>query len=129
MRRTRYSCQILMKLVFPRQIFEKDSYIKFHENPSRGSRVVPCGQTDRHTDTTKLIVSFRNFANSLKIPRLFPAELQYFIVEKYRIYLSNSTSDIRSLHEDYCPISINATFYSVFYKCAYKKKLSILLRG
>jgi hypothetical protein len=24
--------------------------IKFHENPSSGSRVVPCGQTDGRTD-------------------------------------------------------------------------------
>jgi hypothetical protein len=30
--------------------FEKYSNIKFHENPSSGSRVVPCGQTDVGTD-------------------------------------------------------------------------------
>ena len=35
-----------MKLEFSRQIFEKSSNIKFHENLSSGSRVVPCGQTD-----------------------------------------------------------------------------------
>jgi len=35
-----------MKLEFSRQIFEKYSNIKFHENPSIGSRVVPFGQTD-----------------------------------------------------------------------------------
>jgi hypothetical protein len=49
------------------QIFEKSPNIKFQENPSSGSRVVPCGQTDgrtdRWTDMTKLIVAFRNFAN------------------------------------------------------------------
>ena len=48
-----------MKLEFSRQIFEKVSNIKFHQNPSSGSRVVPCGRTDM----TKLIVAFRNFAN------------------------------------------------------------------
>jgi hypothetical protein len=32
-----YSCQILMKLEFSRQIFEKYSNMKFHENPSSGS--------------------------------------------------------------------------------------------
>ena len=48
MESTRYSCQILMKLEFSRQIFEKSSNIKFHKNPSSGSRVVPCGRTDRH---------------------------------------------------------------------------------
>ena len=31
-----------------------------------GSRVVPCGQTDRQTDITQLIVDFRNFANASK---------------------------------------------------------------
>jgi hypothetical protein len=30
----------------------------------RGSRVVPCGQTDRRTDMMKLIVAFRNLANA-----------------------------------------------------------------
>jgi len=32
-----------------RQIFEKSSNINFHENPSSGSRGIPCGQTDRQT--------------------------------------------------------------------------------
>jgi len=45
---------------FSRQIFEKYSDIKFHENPSSGSLVVPCGQTDR----TNQIVAFRNFAKA-----------------------------------------------------------------
>jgi hypothetical protein len=52
-----------MKLEFFRQNFEKHLDIKFHKNPSSGSRVVPCGQkegrkkegqtdiqTYRHTD-------------------------------------------------------------------------------
>ena len=39
-----------MKLEFSRQIFEKVSNIKFYPNPSNGSRVVPCGQTDGRTD-------------------------------------------------------------------------------
>jgi hypothetical protein len=39
-----------MKLEFSRQIFEQTSNIKFYENPSIGSRVVPCGQTDRHDE-------------------------------------------------------------------------------
>jgi hypothetical protein len=40
--------------------------MKFPENPSIGSRVVPCGRTDGRTDMTKLIVAFRNFANAPK---------------------------------------------------------------
>jgi len=38
-----------MKLEFYRQIFEKHSNIRFQENPSSGSRVLPCGQMDRQT--------------------------------------------------------------------------------
>jgi len=48
--------------------FRKYLNIKFHENSSSGSRVVPCGRaggrTDRQTDMTKLIVAFRNSANA-----------------------------------------------------------------
>jgi len=47
-----------MKRVFSRQILENTD-IKFHENPSGGSRVVACGQTDM----LELTVAFRNFAN------------------------------------------------------------------
>jgi dephospho-CoA kinase len=43
-----------MKTEFPRQVFEKYSNVKFHEEPYSGSRVVPNGQTDRQT--------LRNFA-------------------------------------------------------------------
>ena len=56
----------LNKLEFSRQIFEKPSNIKFHENPSNGSRVVPRGQTDM----TRLIAAFRNFENTPKMPTL-----------------------------------------------------------
>jgi hypothetical protein len=50
-----------MKFEFSEQIFEKVLNIKFHQNPSCGSRVIPCGQTDM-----KLAVAFRNFANAPK---------------------------------------------------------------
>jgi hypothetical protein len=46
----RYSCQILMKLKFSRQIFEKYPNVIFHENNPSGNRVVPCGRTERRTD-------------------------------------------------------------------------------
>ena len=51
-----------MKLEFTRQIFENYSNIKFNENPSSGSRVVPCGQAHM----TKLTVAFRNSTNAPK---------------------------------------------------------------
>jgi hypothetical protein len=66
----------LNEFEFSRQIFEKFWNIKFHKNPSSGSRVVPYGQTDgqtdrdgrtdRKTNMTKLIVEFRNFAKAPK---------------------------------------------------------------
>jgi hypothetical protein len=54
-----------MKLEFSVQFF-KSLNSKLHENLSSGSRVVPCGRTDRRTDMTKLIVAFRNFADAPK---------------------------------------------------------------
>jgi len=63
MQSTRYFCQILMKLKFSLHFLKKYSNIKFHENPSSGSRVVQCGQTDAWTDVTKLIFAFRSFVN------------------------------------------------------------------
>ena len=63
---TSCSCRILVKLEFSRQIFEKDSDLKFHQNPSSGSRVFPCERTDGRTDMTKLIVAFRNSTNAPK---------------------------------------------------------------
>ena len=52
-----------MRTEFSRQIFEKYANIKFHENPSRGSRVFFFhADRRRQTDMKKLIVAFRNFA-------------------------------------------------------------------
>ena len=50
-----------MELEFSGQIFEKFSNIKFHENPSSGSRVF-----SRRTDMTNRVVAFRNYANAPK---------------------------------------------------------------
>jgi hypothetical protein len=77
----RSSCKVpvilvrfLWNLNFLYRFSKKSSNIKFHENMSSGSLVVPCGrtdgrtdrQTDRQTDMKKLIVAFRNFANAPK---------------------------------------------------------------
>jgi hypothetical protein len=50
-----------MKLTFSRQIFEKYSNIKFHENPSKGAELF---LADGRTDMMKLKVTFLNFANA-----------------------------------------------------------------
>jgi len=62
-----YSCQILMNLEFSRQVFEKYSNVKFHENPLSGNRVVPCWQTDGRTSMTMLILRTRQ-----KVPHWKP---------------------------------------------------------
>jgi len=49
-----------MKLEFYRQISEKYTNIKVHDNPSILSRAFPCGQAGRQADR----VAFRNFANA-----------------------------------------------------------------
>jgi len=63
---TRYSCQVIMKVEFSPQIFERYSNNKFHENPQSGSPVVPCRRTYGQTDMMKLIVVFHNFADAPK---------------------------------------------------------------
>ena len=58
-----YSRQILMRLEFSRQSFEKYSNIKFHKDPSGWIRIVPCGWARM----TKLRLAFRNLANAPQI--------------------------------------------------------------
>jgi hypothetical protein len=50
----RSSCHV----EFSRQIVEKYSNINFHQNPSSGSRAVPCGRTDRHDATNSRLSQF-----------------------------------------------------------------------
>jgi len=52
MQSTRNSCQALMQVKLSRHSFEKYSNIKRYENPSSGSRVFTCRQTDRHDKVT-----------------------------------------------------------------------------
>jgi hypothetical protein len=67
----RYSRKILMKLELSRQIFEQCSNIKFHENPSNGSQVVPCGRTGTHRHT-----SLSNFWKRSKTLRVASDEVR-----------------------------------------------------
>jgi len=54
-----------MKLKCSRQIFEKYSDIKFHENSSSGSGVIPT-RTEGQSDITKLILGFCVFRQRAK---------------------------------------------------------------
>ena len=63
----RYSSQIVTNLQLSRQIFEKYSNVKFHENPSNGSRIFPCGRTDRHNEAkNSFFFNFTNVPNKTK---------------------------------------------------------------
>jgi hypothetical protein len=79
-----------MKFEYSLQIFEKCSDIKFHENLSSGSRVVPCGLTEGQIDITKLIVAFRNFANEPKNNSLC---VSYVIWEQETVLQENIDSN------------------------------------
>jgi hypothetical protein len=66
--------------------------MKFHENPSSGSRVL-CGRT---VGQTKMIVAFRNFANAPKIRLLvFTTDIvsSNFVCSSTKLYLSLRRAD------------------------------------
>jgi hypothetical protein len=48
---------------------KKTLNIKFHENPSSGSRVIPCGRTDGHDEANSRL---SHFLNAPKNATLFP---------------------------------------------------------
>jgi len=75
--RTRYSCQILTKFEFLTdflQIFEKYLNLEFHENPSSGRCVVPCGRTDRH-EKGNSVFFFAILRTRQKILHAYPLDL------------------------------------------------------
>jgi len=47
-----------MKLEFSQQILEKELNVKFHKNPSSGSRVVSYGHMDRHDEANSVFSQF-----------------------------------------------------------------------
>jgi len=57
-----WSRPISMRFEFSRQIFEKSSKIKFHDNQSNWRQVIACGrtegQTDRHDDANSRFSQF-----------------------------------------------------------------------
>jgi hypothetical protein len=63
--------------------------MKFHDNPSSGSRVFPCGLTDRHDEA---IVAFHNFAN---VPKMVPYEPGSSLLENNVYYRSLGQHGLR----------------------------------
>jgi hypothetical protein len=77
-----------MELAYSRQIFDKYSNKKFLENPSNGSRVVPCGRTDM----ARLIVAIsrtrlKHFSKPCFPVRLEPScEMLYLYKGKGKVH-------------------------------------------
>jgi hypothetical protein len=94
MQSTLYSCQILNKLEFSRQIFEESSNINFYRNPSSGSQVVAFVRTDGRKDAPK---SSPLYVVSLYIPIFLKCNhtttkdnslyLELFIIPPFQIAL------------------------------------------
>jgi hypothetical protein len=88
----RYSCYILMKPELSRHIFDKYSYIIFHENHSSGGTELfhaggrADGRTDGRTNMTKLAVALRHSANTSKTT--VPCQRRVFL---YFVWLSQHT--------------------------------------
>jgi hypothetical protein len=75
------SCRILMKLEFSRQIFEISSNIKFHQNPSSGSRVVVQRRTDgRKDEHDEANIRFSQFATSIHYTALIVFKIYLIII-------------------------------------------------
>jgi hypothetical protein len=53
--------------------------MKFHKNPSGGSRVVTCGQKDRQTNMKKLIIAFHNVAKAPKKSYFLSTSIQVLL--------------------------------------------------
>ena len=81
-------------LNFLNRFSEDTSNIKLHENPQRGSQIVPRGQTGRQkhggkdgqTDLTKLKVAFQSFANAWKMHQRIMADI---LLKKNPIFYTN----------------------------------------
>jgi hypothetical protein len=103
-----------MKLEYRRQILERYSDISFHENPSSGSRVVPC----RQKHMTKLLVAFSSFANVSKSEETHQKKYLYLSLLMLRQISNICISGIRSkLHsrrrwgQDNCSYLVQNTSY------------------
>ena len=80
--------RFLIKLEFSEHIFEKYANVEFHENPSNGSRVVPCGRTDGHEKNNSPFF-FRNSANGLKMSEAVP--IHTLKAERVKVQLLGNT--------------------------------------
>ena len=70
-----------MKLEFSRQIFEKYSNIKFHENPFIGRPVVPWGRRDTHNEPVHGTATYRCDDTRRCIIQFWPPDDEHIVIE------------------------------------------------
>jgi len=94
----RKHCQIFIEFEIPREIFEKSSNIKSHENPSSGGRFVPCGRTDgqtnRHTwqSWKSLFTTLRHTSKNHTYVPVCPQVLpRFFTISLHRLFANSPT--------------------------------------
>ena len=95
--------------------FLKYSNIKFHENPSSGSRGVPCRQINWRTDRNdEAVVAFRNFAFApKKCSRYFLVKLcsiPWTVLQREaKFYCQSTVTFVRRiyLHYEFSPLCFN----------------------
>ena len=98
-------------MLFSRQIFEKYSNTKFHENQSSGSRVIPCGRIDGHIwwNSKPLFEISRKHLKGAKAGNLQTKNALSYIGEHWAAelyhspFLSNKNG-LKSLHFSLCPL-------------------------
>jgi hypothetical protein len=77
-----------MKLEVSRYMFEKSSNIKFHKNPSSGSRDVPCGWTDGHDEANSRFSQFREKSKKTQVKFRYTAvtiKLRIFTISGLKV--------------------------------------------
>jgi hypothetical protein len=125
----------LIKLEFYQHIFENYPNIKFHENLSSGSRVVPCGRTNGQTDRYDEVNSFSQFCEkrhkSLNTCHCHCTWFYYskFCSAQFRITLSHYT-EFKIEHQFPIPNSLNKNYTRKFCKlfiCLFVHCVIILL--
>jgi len=77
-----------MKFEFSQEVSKNTQISNFQENPTSEDRVLPCGQTDKRTDMTRLIFAFHNFA----IVRNNRRRRNQYVVLDYTLYVLTEDS-------------------------------------
>jgi len=67
--------------LYQQTLEKKYSNVKFHEKPSSGSRVVPCGRTDTHCEANSRFSEF--YERAYKLPKVFTRESQCSLRRTY----------------------------------------------